>query len=135
MDGVIERLGRIAAAVPAGVELGYHLCYGDYRGEHFKQPADTGLMTDLANRIGAASAARSPGSTCPFRRIGRTPATSPRSSGWISARRRSVPRPRPPRRRHRGARRRIDAAGSVVGAFGVATECGMAAARRSTSPS
>lgn len=43
-DGVIERAVRQAAAVPLGVELGYHLCYGDAGEQHFVEPADTGNL-------------------------------------------------------------------------------------------
>jgi hypothetical protein len=37
--------------VPRSVELGYHLCYGMAGGKHFKEPADTALLTEMANRI------------------------------------------------------------------------------------
>ncbi len=49
--GVLERLSRLAAAVDPGVEMGYHLCYGDMGHTHFVQPDDTGLMVELANTI------------------------------------------------------------------------------------
>ncbi|KAG9235399.1 hypothetical protein BJ875DRAFT_529119 [Amylocarpus encephaloides] len=35
----------------ADVDMGYHLCYGDYCHQHFKQPADTTILTQLANII------------------------------------------------------------------------------------
>jgi len=37
--------------VPAGVELGYHLCYGSPADEHLVQPKDAGLMVEMANAI------------------------------------------------------------------------------------
>ena len=42
---------RLAAAVPADVELGFHLCYGDYDAKHFIQPQDATKMVELANLI------------------------------------------------------------------------------------
>jgi len=38
---VTERLLGLGEAVPETVELGYHLCYGDSRHKHFKEPTDT----------------------------------------------------------------------------------------------
>ncbi len=49
--GIIERLVRTSRAVPADVELGVHLCYGDWGAKHFIEPLDAGAMTDLANAI------------------------------------------------------------------------------------
>ncbi len=48
---ILERLQRLSTHIPAGVEVGYHLCYGDNAGRHFKQPQDTGLMVDFANAL------------------------------------------------------------------------------------
>ena len=42
---------RLAAAVPTGVELGFHLCYGDLDGKHFVDPMDATKMVELANLI------------------------------------------------------------------------------------
>jgi hypothetical protein len=42
---------RLGAAVPAGVELGFHLCYGDLDGRHFVEPVDATKMVELANLI------------------------------------------------------------------------------------
>ena len=44
-------LTRIGSAVPAGVDLGYHLCYGSPADEHLVQPKDAGLMVEMANAI------------------------------------------------------------------------------------
>jgi len=46
--------GRLGDAVPAGVELGYHLCYGTPADEHLVQPQDTAVLVELMNRIGEA---------------------------------------------------------------------------------
>jgi hypothetical protein len=50
---VLDRLARLIAAVPIDVELGFHLCYGDWGGRHQIDPADSGAMVDLANAIAA----------------------------------------------------------------------------------
>ena len=42
---------RLGAAVPAGVELGFHLCYGDLDARHFVEPDDATKMVELANLI------------------------------------------------------------------------------------
>jgi hypothetical protein len=47
---------RLAAAVPADVDLGFHLCYGDLDAKHFIEPLDTRKMVELANLITAAAA-------------------------------------------------------------------------------
>jgi hypothetical protein len=51
---VIKRLARICAAIPAEVELGFHICYGDWGGRHHIQPLDMAKMVELANAIVAA---------------------------------------------------------------------------------
>jgi uncharacterized damage-inducible protein DinB len=51
---ILVRLGHLGDAVPTDVELGYHLCYGDYQHEHFHEPADTANLTDVANGIAGA---------------------------------------------------------------------------------
>jgi hypothetical protein len=42
---------RLGAAVPPGVELGFHLCYGDLDAKHFVEPTDATKMVELANLI------------------------------------------------------------------------------------
>jgi hypothetical protein len=41
---IAAHLAELGAAVPAGVEVGYHLCYGDAGHTHFTQPGDAGLL-------------------------------------------------------------------------------------------
>ncbi len=55
-SAIIERLKRISEAVPADVELGYHLCYGDVDGKHFIEPIDAGKLVELANALSQAVA-------------------------------------------------------------------------------
>ena len=49
----IEVLTRIGEAVPAAVELGYHLCYGSPADEHCVQPKDTAIMVEMTNAVAA----------------------------------------------------------------------------------
>jgi methionine synthase II (cobalamin-independent) len=124
-EQITKRLVRLGDAVPQPVELGYHLCYGDVNHVHFKQPTDTSILVEVANAT--------------ISRLREKPA-------WLHL---PVPRDRSddayfePLRRlelpqgtelylgvvHQtdgvpGTLRRIAAAGRVVSAFGVATECG-----------
>jgi hypothetical protein len=46
-------LARIGDAVPAAIELGYHLCYGSPADEHCVQPKDMGIMVEMANGVAA----------------------------------------------------------------------------------
>ena len=48
---MITRLARISAPVPADVELGFHLCYGDWEAKHFVEPKDSERMVSLANTL------------------------------------------------------------------------------------
>ena len=50
-EGVVARLCALRDTVPAAVEMGFHLCYGDSGGKHFKEPADTSLLVKIANAI------------------------------------------------------------------------------------
>ena len=52
---VLSRLARLTGAVPQEVELGFHLCYGDWGGKHQIDPLDMAAMVDLANAIAAQS--------------------------------------------------------------------------------
>jgi hypothetical protein len=50
----LDVLTRVGDAVPTGIELGYHLCYGSPADEHLVQPKDMGLMVEMANAIAAS---------------------------------------------------------------------------------
>jgi hypothetical protein len=125
-EGVVNRLTKYATWVPREVELGYHLCYGDYDHEHFKQPEDAGKLVTIANRVSAGV---------------------DRPIGWIHL---PVPRDRDDDAYYApladlalhdetdlylglvhftdgvdGTNRRISTARRVISTFGVATECGM----------
>jgi SAM-dependent methyltransferase len=49
--GILERLLRLSRHVPADVELGYHLCYGDEAHGHFADPEDTRKLVDITNAV------------------------------------------------------------------------------------
>jgi hypothetical protein len=42
---------RLANAVPADVELVFHLCYGDFNHKHSVEPADLAMCVAFANRV------------------------------------------------------------------------------------
>ena len=125
-QGVLDRLIRYASWVPADIELGYHLCYGDYEHEHFKQPVDAGKLVDIANALTA-------GVNRPLTWI-HLPVPRDRDDVGYFA-------PLGDLALHddtelylglvhftdgvEGTERRVAAASSVVSSFGVATECGM----------
>lgn len=48
---ILERLTRLGNRVPEGVELGFHLCYGDAGHKHFKEPETTARLVDVANHL------------------------------------------------------------------------------------
>lgn len=57
-DDATERLCELSTWVPADVQLGYHLCYGDApdptrggHGRHFKEPDDMSKLVAVANAI------------------------------------------------------------------------------------
>ena len=52
--GVLERLLRLARHVPASVELGFHLCYGDDHHGHFVEPQDSRKLVEIANALAAS---------------------------------------------------------------------------------
>ncbi len=123
---VLGQLGALGDRVPAGVALGYHLCYGDRGHKHFMEPKDTGHLVEVANGI-AARLGRAldflhlpvprerddDAYFAPLAGLALVPATQ-LFLGLV----------------HRtdgieGARRRIAAAERVVTGFGIATECGL----------
>ncbi len=50
-----DMLGRLGNAVPTGVELGYHLCYGSPADEHLVQPKDAAVLVEMLEGIAAAT--------------------------------------------------------------------------------
>ncbi|MDQ6773452.1 MAG: class I SAM-dependent methyltransferase [Candidatus Dormibacteraeota bacterium] len=123
--GIMERLLRLSRHVPADVELGYHLCYGDTHHQHFKEPEDARKLVLVAN--GLSSSLDRPlnwvhmpvprGRTDPeyFAPLAdlRLRSESELYLGLVHLSDGAA-----------GTRRRIEAAVRVVQGFGVATECG-----------
>jgi hypothetical protein len=52
-EEILRKLVGYGHWVPRGVELGYHLCYGDSGHKHFKEPADAGWLVRVANHLAA----------------------------------------------------------------------------------
>lgn len=50
-DGIVERIARLCDAMPAAVETGLHLCYGDSGHKHFVEPKDLAALVDLVNAL------------------------------------------------------------------------------------
>lgn len=51
LQDIMARMKRLGAAVPSDVELGVHLCYGDFAAKHFNEPKDMGAMVLVANAL------------------------------------------------------------------------------------
>jgi hypothetical protein len=122
-ERVFALLQRLGAAVPAGVELGYHLCYGSPADQHLVMPRDTGILAEISAAIVALPR------TVDFLHL---PVPRERDDATYFA---PLQRLRlPPSTRlylglihhddDAGDGRRIEAARRVVADFGVATECG-----------
>jgi hypothetical protein len=126
LDGIVERLTRYSQAVPEDVELGFHLCYGDYKHEHLHQPADCSACVTIFNAAAEAIDRRidwvhipvpieqdDDAYYAPLDRLRLADGTE-LYLGLVHF-----------RDGVEGAERRIATARRHVGAFGVATECGM----------
>lgn len=58
-DGrITAELTRLGEAVPASVELGYHLCYGSPADEHLVMPRDAAILVEIANDLRGAMTRR-----------------------------------------------------------------------------
>jgi methionine synthase II (cobalamin-independent) len=127
-EGIVEKLKRLASAVAQDVQLGFHLCYGDFQHQHFVQPKDAGLLAELMNAI---SEGVSPIHSVdwyhipvPKDRLDEgyfAPLTTLDTKGADLILGLVHPYDR------EGTRTRIETAGKVLGGrrFGVATECGL----------
>lgn len=130
---LVARLAALVDAVPAGVEVGVHLCYGDAGEKHFIEPTDAANLTRFANATVAATARPLTWLHLPVP-IERDDAAyfAPLADLALDAgtelylglvhREDGV----------EGARRRIAAAQPFVADFGVATECGIGRAPEGT---
>jgi hypothetical protein len=121
---------RLGAAVPADVELGFHLCYGDLDAKHFVQPIDATKMVEMANLI-VRSVSRpitwmhmpvpidrtDDAFYAPLRNLQLDPGTE-LYLGLVHA-----------EDGVEGTRRRMAVAGKFVDTFGIASECGISRGR------
>ena len=128
---IVARLARICAPIPDDVELGFHLCYGDFGGKHFFDPVTARHLVDISNAV--ASAVRHaiayihlpvplPRATDEFFEPMRDFKLSPGTEIYLGL-------------IHiadgvEGTQKRIALARKYVPEFGVATECGFARARK-----
>ena len=123
-DGLVSRLASLVDAVPAHVEVGVHLCYGDAGEKHFFEPTDAGTLVRYANAVIAASARELSWLHLPVP-IARDDAEyfaplaslAPVAELYLGLVHREDGA--------EGAQRRIAAASAVAPVFGVATECGI----------
>ncbi len=125
LEDIIARLVRLGHAVPAPVEVGYHLCYGDVNHSHFIEPADTAKLAAVANGVAA-------GLSRPLTWL-HLPVPRDRADAAYYASLREL-RLQPDTELYlglvhltdgpAGAQARIAAAQEIVANFGVATECG-----------
>ena len=103
LGGSVARIARAGERVPDDIEIGHHLCYGDFGHEHFLQPGDAGHLVEMANAIHA-------GTDRPIGVAAPAGPARPRRRGVLRAVGRSapasrdgaVPRSRPPHRRRGG---------------------------------
>ena len=51
-DELLERMRRLCAGIPTDVEVGLHLCYGDFGGHHFVEPKDAAKMVAVRQCTG-----------------------------------------------------------------------------------
>lgn len=122
--GLVSRLATLVDAVPADVEVGVHLCYGDAGEKHFIEPRDSGNLVRLANAVIAATGR-------PLTWLHLPVPIQRDDDGYFADLARLTPVPELYLGLvHRedgvqGARGRIAAASRFVPEFGVATECGI----------
>ena len=121
---ITDELARLGNAVPADVDMGYHLCYGSPADEHLVMPRDMAIMVSMANDVRDALARRIDFLHMPVPRDRADaayfkPLTELRRSlatavylGLIH------------HDDHAGDRARIGAARAFLPAFGIASECG-----------
>jgi hypothetical protein len=129
-EQLLGRMARLAGAVPGDVQLGLHLCYGDFAGRHFVEPRDASAMVDFANALARTirrdiaylhmpvPIERSDDAFHrPFAQLA-LPQGTELYLGVVHA-----------RDAIEGAKARIEAARRHAPSFGIATECGMSRAR------
>ena len=130
-EEITNRFARICVPVPDAVELGFHLCYGDFGGKHFFDPVTARHLVDIANAI-----ARNVKHKIAYIHL---PVPAPRVTDDFFAPMRDF-KLAPTTEIYlglihakdgvEGAKQRITLAHKYVPVFGIATECGFARARK-----
>ena len=121
---ILAELARLGNAVPAEVEMGYHLCYGSPADEHLVMPRDMGIMVDLANGVRRALRRRMDFLHMPVPKD-RTDAAYFAPLARLEGRgETALYLGLIHHDDHAGDLARIDAARAVVPTFGIASECG-----------
>jgi hypothetical protein len=122
---IVSRLIRLGNLVPAGVELGYHFCYGDSGHKHFKEPDNCSLLVEVAKGVlegvtrqldwlhFPVPVARDDEAYFESLKLLRLPPETAIYLGLIHMRD-GLP----------GAKRRIEGASKFISRFGISTECG-----------
>jgi len=127
---IIERINRICSDIPPDVELGFHLCYGDFEARHFIEPIDGAAMVSLGNEL-----LKRAGHKVSFLHM---PVPIERDDDAFFAPFRNLDLPRDCQLflglLHladgvEGSLKRARAARKVVPEFGIATECGLGRAK------
>jgi methionine synthase II (cobalamin-independent) len=129
-EEIIRSVRDVCAPVPDDVEMGFHLCYGDFGAKHYFDPVDAGKMVEVCNALAQNVRHRLAYIHLPvpidrsdddyfkaLKDLKIDPATEI-YLGLVHA----VDGPE-------GTRKRIATASRHVKDFGIATECGMARAR------
>jgi hypothetical protein len=125
-EDMVAMLVRLGNAVPTGVELGYHCCYGNFNLKHFVEPIDMGDMVGVMNDV-IASLQRSV-------EFVHMPVPVDRTDDAYFAPLTTLKRPRTMEfylgLAHdgdgvAGALKRAAAAGKAISDFGISTECGL----------
>jgi len=126
---VVKRMKRLAAAIPNDVEIGFHLCYGDWDAKHFIEPLDASKLAEVANALASSL-------TRPIAYI-HMPVPIDRADDAYFEPLREL-RLSPGTELYLGVvhgdgtdatKKRIAAAAKYVPRFGIATECGIARCR------
>lgn len=127
---LLTSLKRICTTVPRDVELGIHLCYGDFDGKHFIEPQDSAKMVEFANAISKSVLHQLAYIHMPVP-VGRTDDAFYRPLSGLKLRKGTELYLGLVHAKDgaTGTKRRIAAAGHYAPSFGIATECGMARAR------
>lgn len=125
-EALVADLARLAGGVPEPVQLGFHLCYGDFEGRHTVEPTDLGATVEMANRISEQVDRRVDWVHMPVPRDRSDPEYfAPLTELRLRPGTRLILGLVHDTDGLAGTRKRIEAAAAVYAEFGIATECGM----------